>query len=172
MSEFQEGFFPPKQEKDKVLVDDLIKLTKEKRQKFGIDKRKDGFLAQEPDAALQKNIQANTDPVLFWLNRLKAEKGEFFASLDKLVKSLNEIIPQEEEKHFVGVGDEVSYNVSGQVVRIGKGKGFMNEYFKEAINNPSCSLLHFSGANVWDNDPVHLSKDLFLPINYIIISEK
>jgi len=167
MSEFQEGSSSPEREKNKVLVDDLISLTKEKRQKFGIDKREDGSLAQEEDKEVKENIRTNTEPVLLWLNKLKAEKGDSFASFSQLVESLNEIIPQEEGKRFPGVDDEVFYNVSGRVVRIGRGEKFMDEYFEEAIK-PSCSLLHFAGANTWDNDPDQFPKDLFLPIDYII----
>ncbi|MGI6278870.1 MAG: hypothetical protein ACOYJ8_03660 [Patescibacteria group bacterium] len=167
MTESQPELRLEEKETSPVSISQLIKLTEEKRQKFGIDKKPDGSLAQENDEELKENIRANTEPVLAHLKELQKKEGDFFSSFDELITALNKIAKDKNAKNFPEVGDIVFFNTPGRIVRVGLGEEFMDEYFDEAIVS-SRPLLCFSGANTWDNAPEQFPKDLFLPIDYVI----
>ncbi|KUK83165.1 MAG: hypothetical protein XD98_0410 [Microgenomates bacterium 39_6] len=167
MTESQLGPRPEEKETNPVSVSQLIELTEEKRQKFGIDKKPDGSLAQEEDGQLKENIRANTEPVLAYLKELQKKEDDSFSSFDELITALNKIAKDKGAKSFPKPGDIVSFNTSGKIVRVGLGEDFVDEYFDEAIVSPH-PLLCFSGANAWDNPPQQFPKSLFLPINYVI----
>jgi len=154
-------------EANSVSVSQLIKLTEEKRQKFGVDKNPAGSLTQEEDGQLKENIKANTEPVLAYLKELQEKEGDSFTSLNDLITALNRIAKDKGKKSFPEIGEVVSFNTPGRVIRVGFGEKFMDEYFNEAIAS-SRSLLYFSGANAWDNPPSQFPKSLFLPIGYIV----
>ncbi len=167
MSESQPGPRPEEKETSPVSVGQLIKLTEEKRQKFGIDKKPDGSLVKEEDEGLKENIRANTEPVLAHLKELQKKEDDSFSSFDELITALNKTVKDKGAKSFPEVGDIVSYNTPGKIVRVGLGKEFMDEYYNEAIASPH-PLLCFAGANTWDSSPKQFPKDLFLPIDYVI----
>jgi len=121
MAEFSQRTTSKEQQPTTVSVSRLIELTKKKRAAFGVEPKKDGSLAQEPDVTLQENIRANTEPVLARLKELQGKRGDSFTSLEKLIEALNELTPESDPRRFPNLGDETKLNVAGRVVKMSIG---------------------------------------------------
>ncbi|MDD3532276.1 MAG: hypothetical protein PHR64_03465 [Candidatus Shapirobacteria bacterium] len=167
MAEFSPGIVSKEQSPTAISVSRLIDLTRKKRAAFGVEPKKDGSLAQEPDIALRENNRANSEPVLARLKELQEKKGDNFDSLEKLIESLNQLASEDDPRRFPNIGDQVSFNVSGRVFEVGLGDDFLDWYLEEAVSNPQ-NLVYFAGANTWDNPPEQFEKTLFLPIGYVV----
>jgi hypothetical protein len=157
-----------------VSVDQMITQIREKRSSFGV--------GQEPketesnfDQKARENIEANTDRVLPYLEELRRrDKGSFF-SFDQMIQELNELASEEENDHFLTVGDHIDFpgtkgRTSGKIVRLGESEEILDWYFDNESKYPLKMTL-FSGSNFYDNPPSQFPQTLFLPIVYVMTVE-